>query len=96
MRGIIAAALFCAVAIAIGLSAAPQLHKWLHKSSDWPNHECAATLMSSGSMEQSASKPVATKPQRAPGTPAFPAPGFPRVIARVPSSLLEHAPPAQS
>ncbi len=94
-RAFIAATLFCAVALAIGLSDAPQLHKWLHNAGDRPNHECAATLLSSGSMEQSACAPLTAEPQRVPSVPAFPSRGFPRVIATLRFSLLEHAPPAQ-
>ncbi len=95
LRAFIAAALFCAVAVAIGLSAAPQLHNWLHNAGDRPNHECAATLLSSGSVDHSACGSIATEPQRVPSIPAFPSRGFPRVIATLPFSLLEHAPPAQ-
>lgn len=96
LRAVTATVLFCAVALAVGLSAAPQLYKWLHKMGDRPNHECAATLMSSGSVEHSACAPIATEPRRPPDRRALPAQGFPRVIAELAFSLLEHARPARS
>lgn len=96
LRALTAVFLFCAVMAAIGLSAAPQLHQGLHQIGDRPNHECAATLLSSGNMEDSMCEPAATKPEHVPSSPAFPARGAPRVTATFPSSLLEHGPPAQS
>jgi hypothetical protein len=96
LRALAAAVLFCAVGLAVALSAAPQLHDWLHKSGDRTTHECAATLMSSGSAEQSACEPVLKQPQPAPAVPAFRVQPFARVLAVLGSSLLEHAPPAQS
>ncbi|MBA3881565.1 MAG: hypothetical protein H0X73_02375 [Chthoniobacterales bacterium] len=94
LRAAIAAVLFCGVALTVGLSAAPQLHHWLHKS-EGGNHECAATQLSSSSWEHSACDPVLTAPQPAPVSPSFVRPGL-RVIAQVSSSILEHAPPARS
>ncbi|HEV8186080.1 MAG TPA: hypothetical protein VGP40_09000 [Chthoniobacterales bacterium] len=94
LRAAIAAVLFCGVALTVGLSAAPQLHHWLHKS-DGGNHECAATQLSSSGWEHSACDPVLTVPQPAPVSPSLVRPGL-RVIAQVPSSILEHAPPARS
>jgi hypothetical protein len=90
-----AAVLFGAVALAVALSASPQLHDWLHKSGDRTTHECAATLMSSGSAVHSACEPVLKQPQHAPPIPAFRAQPFARVLAVFGASLLEHAPPVQ-
>jgi hypothetical protein len=90
----IAALLFCGVVISVGLAAAPQLHDWLHKGSG-ASHECAATLMSNGSLEHSACDPVLKAPQPARVAPTFVTPGI-RVIARAEASILEHAPPANS
>ncbi|MBA2742886.1 MAG: hypothetical protein H0U43_00970 [Chthoniobacterales bacterium] len=94
LRALTAAILFCAVVITVGLSAAPRLHDWLHKPGSG-THECAATLMSSGSWEHSASEPVLAAPKPAAVSASFVSPGV-RVIARVDSSILEHAPPANS
>lgn len=93
-RALIAAVLFCGVVLTVGLSAAPQLHDWLHKT-DAANHECAATLLSNGSWQHSACEPVLTAPQQVPAGPSFITPGV-RVIARAEVSILEHAPPANS
>lgn len=95
LRPIVAALLFCSIAIAISLAASPQLHTWWHKS-DAANHECAATLISSGSVEHAAGEPIATQPTRAPHVVTFRMPGHPRFLARLGFSLLEHAPPALS
>ena len=96
LRLITAAVLFAAVALAVALSASPQLHELLHNIGDRPTHECAATLMSSGNAEHSACEPVLKQPQPAPPVPAFRAQPFARVLAVLGFSLLEHAPPAQS
>lgn len=90
----VAAVLFCGVVIGVGLSAAPQLHEWLHNTSG-DSHECAATLMLNGSWEHSGCEPILTAPQQTPVTPSFVLPGS-RVIARAGISVLEHAPPANS
>ena len=96
LRAVTAAFLFCAVMTAIGLSAAPQLHQSLHQIGDRPNHECAATLLSSGNVEDSMCEPAATEPEHVPSAPPFAARGAPRLTATFPSSLLEHGPPARS
>ncbi|MDQ6938821.1 MAG: hypothetical protein M3119_01545 [Verrucomicrobiota bacterium] len=92
-RPIFAALLFAAMAIAVGLSAAPQLHQWLHKIGDRSNHECAATLMSAGNVEHSDCQPASVAPQPSPAVPAFRTQLFPRVLALLGFSRLEHAPP---
>ena len=94
-RALIAALLFCGVTFAFGLSAAPQLHDSLHHDHRAATHQCAATLLSSGSWEHSAPEPAITAPQPAPVTFSFLKPGH-RVIAQAKSSILEHAPPALS
>ena len=96
LRPLIAALLFSSVAFAVGLSAAPQMHDWLHKVGDGTNHECAATLVSSGNVEHSACEPVSVKPQPAPSVSAFKTQLLPRVLASLDFSRLEHAPPARS
>jgi hypothetical protein len=95
LRATTAAFVFCALALAVALSAAPQLHELLHNIGDRPTHECAATLMSSGSAEHSACEPVLKQPQPAP-VPVYRAQPFAPVLAVLGVSLLEHAPPAHS
>ena len=96
LRVTFAALLFAAIALAVGLSAAPQWHNWLHHSGDRSNHECAATLLSSGSVEHSDCEPASVAPRPAPSVPAFRTQLFPRVLAYRGFSRLEHAPPAHS
>jgi hypothetical protein len=93
-RALIASLLFCSVAFAIGLSAAPQLHDALHKG-ERATHECAATLLSSGTWEHSALEPVLAAPIPAPHTVRFIDIAL-RFAARPRTSILEHAPPALS
>jgi hypothetical protein len=93
-RRIVSALLVVAFALAAGLSAAPQLHNWLHKIGDRSNHECAATLMSSGSVEQSTCEPIPVAPKAVPSVPAYRPQLFPRVLASFEFARLEHAPPA--
>jgi hypothetical protein len=93
-RAFIAAILFCGVGLTVGLSAAPQLHDRLHKS-DGPSHECAATLLSSGSVDHSHCEPVLRAPV-AMAAAHFVVTARVRVIARTEFSILEHAPPANS
>ncbi len=95
MRACMAAALFAAIAFALGLAAAPQLHDRLHHA-DKGTHECAATLFSSGSLEHSACDRVTPVPDDAPRVSAILAFACPRFVARPVFSLLEHAPPALS
>jgi hypothetical protein len=80
------------VLFAIALSVSPQLHSRLHPTAG-ANHECAATLISSGNCEHSAPPQVAPKLENAPNSPAFLPQRFQSVIAAVPSSIQEHAPP---
>ena len=96
LRALIAAVLFCGVGLAFGLSAAPQLHDWVHKRDRSASHECAATLLSSGSWEHSACEPTLT---HAPGLRALQLVAFavlPHLAPHLEFSLLEHAPPAFS
>jgi hypothetical protein len=83
----VVAAFFAALTIA----SSPKLHQKLHKVG--PQHECAATLIASGSCEHSAPPQGAPKLENAPNSPAFLPQRFQRVIASVPSSIQEHAPP---
>ena len=95
LRASFAALLLAAITYALGLAAAPQLHDWLHHS-DQSAHQCAATLLSSGSVEHFAVEPAAKAPERVPVLQTFSSAELPRIILRLSSSLLEHAPPALS
>jgi hypothetical protein len=77
---------------ALTLASSPQLHEKLHKVGT--HHECAATIISSGNCEHSAPPQLVPKLENAPNSPAFLAKRFQFVVASVPSSIQEHAPPA--
>ncbi len=92
-----AIALIASFLFALTLSAAPQLHAWLHKDSSAPNHECAVTLIGSGRVAHStvpvivvAPQPVAFFTTLAVLTPTWVAAPF------LGSAIFEHAPPALS
>jgi len=95
-RAFIAAIVLCTIVAAIGLSGAPRLHRWLHDSGSQPQHECAATLLSSGSLDRSACEPISAQPQRVPVAAAFRMPADPGVPRALTLSPLEHAPPANA
>ena len=77
---------------ALTIASSPQLHEKLHKPSS--QHECAATLIASGNCEHATSPQLVPKLENAPNSPAFLAKRFQFVVASVPSSVQEHAPPA--
>ena len=76
---------------ALTIASSPQLHERLHKVDS--QHECAATIIASGKCEHAAPPSVAPKIQDVPVSPAFLAQHFRFVVASVPSSIQEHAPP---
>lgn len=96
LRATSVALLFAALAFAIGLSASPQLHHWLHQTGDWSQHECAATLLSSGSVEHFDGAPTFAAPRGAPSVPACEMPLVAPVLPSLEFTRLEHAPPALS
>ncbi|MDQ6622667.1 MAG: hypothetical protein M3Y86_04175 [Verrucomicrobiota bacterium] len=94
LRRTCAVLLLAAIAVAAALSAAPQLHEWLHKVGDRSNHECAATLLSSGSVAHSPCEPPPVCRENEPAVNTFRAQPFTRVLAFFAFARLEHAPPA--
>jgi hypothetical protein len=78
--------------VALTIASSPELHEKLHKTSS--QHECAATILASGNCEHNAPPQGAPKLENAPNSPAFLPQRFQSVIAAVPSSIQEHAPPA--
>src|SRR5437660_10117256 len=77
---------------ALTIASSPQLHERLHKVDS--QHACAATMIASGNCEHAASLQLVPKLERAPNSPAFLPKRFQFVVASVPSSVQEHAPPA--
>jgi hypothetical protein len=78
--------------VALTLASSPHLHERLHKVDS--QHACAATLITSGNCEHSAPPSIAPKSNNFPVWPAFLPQRFQFVVAAVPSSIQEHAPPA--
>jgi hypothetical protein len=76
---------------ALTIASSPQLHEKLHKVD--MHHECAATMIASGNCEHSAPPQIAPKLENAPNSPAFLPKRFQFVVASVPSSVQERAPP---
>ena len=73
------------------LASAPRLHDQLHPTG--AKHECAATILASGKCEHSLPPQAAPKLESAPNARAFLPERLQAVIAAVPSSIQEHAPP---
>jgi len=76
---------------ALTLASSPQLHEKLHKVGT--HHECAATMIASGNCEHTAPPAVTPKIQEPQVSPDFLGQHFRFVIASVPASVQEHAPP---
>lgn len=94
---ITASAVFVALLLALALAASPQLHARLHADSSAVNHECAATLIASGSYDHPAPPVVLLNPQ--PATAYATIPAFKVVwveAAFLGASVFEHAPPIVS
>lgn len=89
----VALLVFGAIALASALSAAPLCHEWLHDVSDSQDHQCAVTLVSSGSVEHSVCASAAPEPNAAPPVPLSSAKQYPLVLAGLEFTRLEHAPP---
>jgi hypothetical protein len=82
---------------ALALSASPQWHQRVHKDANRVEHNCAVTMIASGSYDHAAHSPLI-------GASA-PAPQFSKIPALTPqwvespflgACIFEHAPPAHS
>jgi hypothetical protein len=94
-RSPVAALVSVAFLWALALSASPQLHQRVHKDANRVEHNCAATMIASGSYDHAAHPPLISAP--------FPAPQFSKIPALIPcwvqspflgACIFEHAPPA--
>jgi len=88
--------LAAAIVLMLGLSAAPSLHERLHPTAA-PLHECAVTLIASGSCHHTAAAPLMIAPATAVQFSKIPALN-PTWVAGpfLRASIFEHAPPAHS
>ena len=92
LRASIGLGVIVAFFTALTLASSPQLHERLHQVNS--QHECAATLVASGNYHHAAPPPVLPETPLTPSAPVFASRNSELVFAAVPSSILEHAPPA--
>ena len=95
-RAAIAAGSLAALLFALVLSATPQLHEQFHGATAGPNHECAVTLLASGSYHHTPIAKISLAPPVPPKTFVQNLASSPIVRAHLEFSLLEHAPPSNS
>jgi hypothetical protein len=95
-RAFVAVCVFAAFLWALALSASPQLHQRLHKDAGRVEHNCAVTMIASGSYDHAAHVPLVSGP--------VPAVQFSKIPALTPcwvqspflgARIFEHAPPAR-
>ncbi len=93
LHALLAALLIGAIAFAAALSSSPQLHQRLHQLGSQTSHECAVTLLASGSVQHSVCEPVLLIPAQSPRPALYPTAPLPTACPALEFSLLEHAPP---
>jgi len=79
---------------ALALSASPQLHQRVHKDANRVEHNCAVTMMASGSYDHAANPPLISAADLAPQFSKIPA-LIPRWVQSpfLGACIFEHAPP---
>jgi hypothetical protein len=94
-RALVAICVFAGFLWALALSVSPQLHQRVHKDANRGEHNCAATMIASGSYDHAAHLPLVSAP--------VPAIHFSKIPALTPqwvespflgARIFEHAPPA--
>jgi hypothetical protein len=95
-RAFVTAFVFGGFLWALALSASPQLHQRVHKDANRAEHNCAATMIASGSYDHAAHAPSVSAP--------VPVIHFSKISALTPqwvespflgACIFEHAPPAR-
>jgi hypothetical protein len=95
-RAFVATCVSAAFLWALALSASPQLHQRVHPDANRVEHNCAATMIASGSYDYAAHVPLVSAP--------VPAIQFSKIPALTPcwvqspflgACIFEHAPPAR-
>jgi hypothetical protein len=95
-RAFIAICVFAAFLWALALSASPQLHQRVHKDANRVEHNCATTMIASGSYDHAAHPPLISAP-----VPAIQVSKIPALTPQWVQSpflgacIFEHAPPAR-
>jgi hypothetical protein len=96
-RAFVAVCVFAAFLWALVLSASPQFHRRVHEDAGRVEHNCAVTMITSGSYDQAVQSPLVDAPATA-GQ-------FSKIPALTPcwvqspflgACIFEHAPPAHS
>jgi hypothetical protein len=95
-RAIIAAFVSIGFLWALALTVSPQLHQRVHKDANRVDHNCAATMIASGSYDHAVHPPLISAPA--------PTPQFSKIPVLTPcwvqspflgACIFEHAPPAR-
>ena len=95
-RAFVAPCVFVAFLWAVALNASPQLHQRVHPDANRVEHNCAVTMIASGSYDHAANVPLLSAP--------LPAIQFSEIPALTPcwvqspflgAHIFEHAPPAR-
>src|SRR5204862_7937924 len=95
-RAIVAAFVSIGFLWALALSASPQLHQRVHADANRVEHNCAATMIASGSYDQVAHPPLISAP--VPSTHFSTIPALTPCWVQSPflgACILENAPPAR-
>src|SRR5438034_11661306 len=96
-RVFVAACVFAAFLWTLALSVSPHLHQRVHADANRMEHNCAATMIASGSYNHAAHVPLVSAP--------VPSAHFSKIPALTPqwvespflsACIFEHAPPARS
>jgi hypothetical protein len=96
-RAFVATCVFAAFLWALALSASPQLHQRVHKDANRVEHNCAVTMIASGSYDQAAHPPLVSADALVPQ--------FSKIRALTPcwvqslfldACIFEHAPPTRA
>jgi hypothetical protein len=96
-KRIVAVAALGAILFALALSSSASLHALVHPDSNAPDHQCAVTLLASGSYEHSAIPIVFSAPK--PSQQFATIPALKAIWVAAPflgASIFEHAPPVLS
>ncbi|HVF71179.1 MAG TPA: hypothetical protein VM940_06190 [Chthoniobacterales bacterium] len=96
LRALVAAGCLGAVLCALVLSSLPQLHEQIHGGSAGANHECAVTLLTSGSYQHSPTNSICVTRPGPPTSFIHLLAGARFLSAHLEFTLLEHAPPVVS
>jgi hypothetical protein len=95
-RAFVAVCVFAAFLWALALSASPQLHQRVHTDANRVEHNCVATMITSGSYDHAAHAPLVSAPATAVQFSKIPA--LTSCWVQSPflgACIFEHAPPAR-